>query len=303
MIRRRSSLVAALACALAGVACADNGGDITTGGDARMSVLLTDAPGDFAQARVTIDEIALVGGAASEEDAGAGRIILRETPWSGDLLELQNEVAELVDQAVVPAGHYSELRFVISGGCIEVERDAERAFEGGDVYATDGYTECGAADGRLQMPSFAQSGLKVKLPGGGVDLTSDEKILLVDFVVSESFGQQAGASGMWVMHPVIHATDVELSGTLDVEIALADSVTPPDSAAAADLELALDGEAGVAPQDGQVSFLYLVPGTYSLDLIRPDSAVIETDPELPLEVTVTGGASEDVRIVVERWTR
>jgi hypothetical protein len=63
--------------------------------------------------------------------------------------------------------------------------------------------------GDLQMPSFAQSGLKVNLPGDAITVEGDDqRILLVDFDVSKSFGHQAGNSGKWVMHPVITATDM-----------------------------------------------------------------------------------------------
>ena len=54
--------------------------------------------------------------------------------------------------------------------------------------------------GELQMPSFSSSGLKVSFTGGlAID---DETILLIDFDVAESFGQETG-SGKWVLHPVL----------------------------------------------------------------------------------------------------
>jgi hypothetical protein len=34
----------------------------------------------------------------------------------------------------------------------------------------------------------------------------DDHLILVDFDASQSFGQAAGNSGQWVMHPVVQAT-------------------------------------------------------------------------------------------------
>jgi hypothetical protein len=79
---------------------------------------------------------------------------------------------------------------------------------GSDVFATEGYdaTQCGgAATGVLQAPSFAQSGLKVAMAGSALELTGPEKIVLVDFDVSQSFGHEASG---WVMHPVVTGGEI-----------------------------------------------------------------------------------------------
>jgi hypothetical protein len=56
------------------------------------------------------------------------------------------------------------------------------------------------------MPSFGTSGLKVKLPGDLLVVDDDDHVILVDFDAAQSFGQVAGNSGQWVMHPVITAS-------------------------------------------------------------------------------------------------
>lgn len=72
-------------------------------------------------------------------------------------------------------------------------------------------------DGTLIMPSVAQAVLKVNLPGDRLFVDGNAQTLLVDFDVSQSFGQQAGESGSWVMHPVIQATEVpnDTEATID----------------------------------------------------------------------------------------
>lgn len=181
---RGAAFVLALAM-LAG--CDGQGPNATTS----LSVRLKDAPGDVQQAVVTISEVDLVG--------SAGVQVLTQTPTTVDLLTLAATTATLVQDVEVPSGRYEQLRFKITGACLAVENGSG----GSDVYATDAYdaSQCGgAAAGVLKAPSLAESGLKVTLAGNALELTGPEKIVLVDFDVSQSFGHEASG---WVMHPVV----------------------------------------------------------------------------------------------------
>jgi Domain of unknown function (DUF4382) len=182
-------------------ACSDTPTEVRS---TRLSVLLTDAPGDVRAAVVTIDRIYLQPG----EDGIDGRMILREEDITTDLLTLVDSTLSLVDSALVPQGNYRQLRFVISGGYLEVENadGSSSIYASSPTYA--GLPVGAVVAGELQMPSFAQSGLKVNLPNDQVVFDEDEFWLLIDFDVSQSFGQQAGGSGRWVMSPVIQATRV-----------------------------------------------------------------------------------------------
>ncbi len=290
--------------ALVGVAACGDSTTTPASGTGRVTLLLTDAPGDFEKAVVTISEIYLQG----EE-----RVVLMDTPVTTDLLTLANSTAELVSEAVVPAGSYSELRFVITGGYLEVEQadGSTRIHASSPDY--EGLPEGAKVDGSLQMPSFAQSGLKVKFPAGGLDIAGERRIVLVDFDVSRSFGKQAGNSGKWVMHPVLTATDVETSGSLAVSLAMADTVTLPaiDGAATtlADFRAVLltaDGgseELALTDADGdgvyRGTYAFLIPGDYTLDFRAPsDSIRFTTAPGRPIAVTVGAGADASVSATV-----
>lgn len=194
----RTSAVLATALLVPLLAC----GDSTSPGSAHLSVLLKDAPGPIQSAVVTISEIYLQGGEG-------GRLVLSTEATTTDLLTLANDTQTLVDNATIPAGTYSELRFVITGGYIDVQDDdacdPAQTVCSTSIYATAGYATPKAPAGELQMPSFAQSGLKVTLPGDALTLTGDQNVLLVDFDVSQSFGHQTGGSGSWTMHPVLTA--------------------------------------------------------------------------------------------------
>jgi hypothetical protein len=211
--------------AMAMAACGDGG----TGGNgtSRVSIRLTDAPGDLAEAWVKVDEIYLKGNVDSADDRRV-ELLSTRTGWV-DLLTLSGgRTSELVNGATVPAGRYSELRFVVCEGYV-VTHD-------GDVYATpDAELPAGVtADGTLRMPSACSSGFKVKFPAdSSLNLASESTILTVDFDVSQSFGHQAGNSGRWVMHPVMHATAVGFAGGIGGTVALAQGVTLPTCGGAA----------------------------------------------------------------------
>jgi Domain of unknown function (DUF4382) len=165
-------------------------------GTTALSVRLKDAPGDVQHAFVTITEVDLVG--------SGGVHVLTQTPVTTDLLTLATDVLTLVQDVEVPSGSYHELRFKISGACVAVDDGTG----GSTVYATEDYdaSPCGgSATGTLQAPSYAQSGLKVKMADGALELTGPAKILLVDFDVTQSFGHEANG---WVMHPVVTGGEV-----------------------------------------------------------------------------------------------
>jgi hypothetical protein len=188
--------LAALALAIAALAACD---DQSPGGSTSFSVMLKDAPGDVQHAVVTISEVDLVG--------SGGTQVLSQTPTTVDLLTLAASTTTLVEDVEVPSGTYHELRFKITGACLAVEDGSG----GSTVFATTGYdgTPCGTtAPETLQAPSFAQSGLKVTMAAGALELTGPEKIVLVDFDVAQSFGHEASG---WVMHPVV------TGGTLEAE--------------------------------------------------------------------------------------
>src|SRR5687768_5689510 len=82
-------------------ACSDTG--TSASGDARLSVLLTDAPGDLKAAVVTITDIYL----QPSEGEDAQRFYLRQnSAVTTNLLTLQNDVLQLVENKEIPAGNY-----------------------------------------------------------------------------------------------------------------------------------------------------------------------------------------------------
>ena len=123
-----------------------------------FTLLLTDAPGDFEAAVVTITDVFLLG------NVPGGRISLLEDPVTVDLLSLQNDIATLVSGLEIPEGSYSQMRLVIDGAYIEVEGESgeSRIFASSPDY--EGLPEGADVDGVLHMPSFAATKARCNEP-------------------------------------------------------------------------------------------------------------------------------------------
>lgn len=271
-------------------------GLIGCGGESKVTIKLTDAPGDFKRAVVTISEVELLG------EGENNRVVLLDEAKTTDLITLANDTADLVKDATVPAGTYKELRFVITGAFIEVEQEdgSTKIYASSPDYA--GLPEGAQVAGELQMPSYGTSGLKVKI-ADPVAVEGEQKVILVDFDVAQSFGRQAGGSGRWVMSPVIKAAEITFSGTVTVTLTAGAGVTLPE----------LDGQQITLGQfkatltntgnstetvaftdangDGtfEAQFKFLIPGDFSADIIAPEGVSFATSPAHPAPVSVGSG--------------
>jgi hypothetical protein len=291
---RRSLLFAAFL----PMACTDSSGP-NGGQGPSVTIQLTDAPGDVEAAVVTISEVYLQG--------QGGRVTLTDEEVTVDLLDLANSTAVLVDEAVVPAGTYSELRFVITGAYVEVEN----ASGGTDIYASSpsysGLPSGATVFGDLQMPSLGQSGLKVQIVNGDdLEITEDQDIL-VDFDVSQSFGQAAGQSGKWVMNPVIKGAVITEAASFTATLGLAQGVTLPmvggNAVTLSQFKAELDGEEmDFIDSDNngtfEAEFRFLLPGTYQLEIIPPAGVTITTNPASPIEVTIGTSATATQAVTI-----
>ena len=288
--------------ALVTTACSDDSTGPSNDGNATtpiapakgFTLLLTDAPGDFISAVVTIDKVYLQG--------QGGRVDLLTTPVTVDLIDLQNEVSTLVAGLDVPAGTYTQLRMVISGAYIEVEQ----AGGGSKIFATSssyaGLPAGAQVAGTLQTPSLGSSGLKIDLPGDKLVVGEDATIVLIDFDVKDSFGHEAGKSGKWVMHPRITATNVTFGGNLVARLQLGTGVTLPSIGGVqitlGSFQAVLTPVGGGAPDtvtftdannDGifETMFKGLFPGDYTITLLGPAGLLTTFAPTLPVTVTVS----------------
>jgi hypothetical protein len=289
-------VAASLAFALSVAGCSGPAGDPAQGGSGltgTATVLLTATPltatpPDVTHAVVTITQIGLQG--------TNGLVVLSSVPVTTDLLTLSSDLQTLVAGATIPAGTYSQLRFVISGAFLEV---------GGVVYASspdyEGLPAGTVVGGELQMPSYGQSGLKVILPGGLVVPDGGATTLLVEFDVSQSFGHAAGGTDKWVMHPVVKASPIEATtGDLVVTLALGEGVALPTGVTLGSFSAVITppGGAGMPfTESGGIfsaTFSDLAPGDYTATITGPAGVTFTTVPALPPTATVTAGMTTQI---------
>ncbi len=164
--------------------------------EGRLRVLLTDAPGDILQALVTVERVAIVPAEdTAEGDASEGGIeLLSDSARVVDLVELQDGVTATLADLTVPAGTYSQIRFVTAD-------TATVLYEGsnGDSLRAD-----------LKQPSAAETGIKINFEPVTIGGEGDLVEVLLDFDVADSF-VRAGRSGMYIFKPVVKAQAVTVN--------------------------------------------------------------------------------------------
>ena len=291
---RKNLLVLPVVAVLALGACDDNPVGLADG-EGRLTVQLTDGPGDLEEAFIKVDRIRLIGVTDEEENE-----VLDFEPEEGDWIDLLalsgGQLLALVDGEPVAAGNYTELRLYLADAYVKLKDGRVFATNGADLPA--GVTSAG----ELKCPSCSQSGFKVKFMNGGVEIDEDESTTVtLDFDVGESFGHEAGQSGKWIMHPVLRAaTNTVNFGRLTGTVTLAQGVTLPTCGGTAFVltsfipVLTLNGESysGVVAAGGALTFATLVPGTYPLPttatitFTNGDSLTLGLTPT-PASVTIT----------------
>ena len=257
-------LLSTIAAALVVVGCDD--GDSFNGLDrGQLTIQLTDAPGDLEQAFVKIEKFILI----QDDQSGSGRVEL--TPLQNGFIELislsNGKLLNVVDEADVPAGSYDQLRVVVD--------EAYVVLKDGRVFATPGAAlPAGVeADGVLKCPSCSQSGYKVFFNTTGGLVVADNSVIVLDFDAGRSFGHEAGASGMWIMHPVLRATANTIAlGHITGNVTLAQNVTIPMCGGQANdltaflprAATATDTIVGVTDALGEYNISHVFPATYTL---------------------------------------
>ncbi len=173
-------------------ACSDSGTANQEMGT--MTVRLADAPGEEVESAVI-----WVSGVSVVSSDGSIHVISTDTA-SYDLLALQGGVTAALGSAEIPVGTYNQLRLLVDSARVTLK--APITFTSGSSSAV------------LKVPSGSTSGLKVNL--GGVSIVPGETVLLADFDVSRSFVFQGPPGGpkSAIFKPVIHATVMDVAGSI-----------------------------------------------------------------------------------------
>lgn len=297
-MRSTRYLMGLLVAAFALGACDED--SVNGSGTGRLSVMLTDAPGDLAEAWVKIEQVILVRNAADTLSSDSTRRITI-TPDITNYINLLNltggQLLEIIDDESVPEGTYSQVRVVVDEAFIKLKD--------GRVFATSGaeLPTGTTRSGTLRCPSCSSSGYKVMFTGGGLNV-SDNTTVVLDFDAAQSFGHEAGNSGQWIMRPVLRASATTIRlGSIRGTVALAQGVSLPQCGGAASTVaqfiptavMGTDTLTGTTTSTGSFRISAVAPGTYTLGFARDltftngDSLTITAAPSVP---TVTVAQSD-----------
>lgn len=205
---------------------------------ARLTVELTDAPGDYEEVLVEVEDVMINREASGDEEGGWVSLDDVRT-GTYDLLTLTGGKTQLLADAEIPAGYLDQIRLVLGDN---------------NSIVVDGV----AYD--LKTPSAQQSGLKLQVDQeleGGIEYN-----FILDFDVDESV-VKAGESGNYNLHPVLRLSAIAETGSIS------GTVHPTDVTA---LVVAENGEAKVSAytnEEGEFKLNGLPGGTYKVT-VTPD---------------------------------
>lgn len=236
---------------------ADN--SISVSDHGTLQVYLTDAPADYEEVWIDIQEVRVhVSNEDSLEEDDEGWIVINDSPKRVNLLDLINGELEVLGEAELEAGMYSQIRLVLG--------------EDNEV-VVDGVSH------ELKTPSAQQSGLKLNL---NADIAGGEVYtLLLDFDASRSI-VEAGNSGKFLLKPVIRTVAFAETGAIEGTIEPAESLPWVYAIAGADTVAGTK-----ATTEGDFRIVGLLSGSYEVainpteegypDEIIPDVEVMASD--------------------------
>jgi hypothetical protein len=213
-----------------------------------LSVSLTDAPASgFDAVNVTVSEVRVHKSAMASENAAGWFDITLNPPRKINLLGLTNGVLESLGQTPLPAGHYTQLRLVLSMNT-GTNPLANSVVLSGETTTTEL---------PLDTPSAIQSGIKLihefdVAPGQRVDL-------VLDFDALKSV--VCRGNGTYLLKPVIHIVPTALTGIdgfVDTSL-LGDNVMVSSEVSGTVVRSTVPD-----PQTGEFIIDHLAPGSYDL---------------------------------------
>jgi len=260
------------------------GSSTTSSSTGILSLSMTDAPPQLGE-DVTEVNIAVIG-IEYNHDGNWTKADDFE-PQTFNLLDLQNGKSIHLGDMILPAGHYTEIRFKLAAPTKESEVKSNPDC---NITFADGTSE------PLFVPSGGQSGYKGK---GAFDITANAKIeVMADFDVHKSV--VVTGNRKYLLKPVIRLVVTELSGTINGTVvnvddynATSDSLVVysyrsgeyqesennnnfPNSVSSSDVNMS----------DGNFTLAFLGEGNYSLITARysGDTFIDEYDEEENVEV-------------------
>lgn len=232
--------------------CSEDDGSTSNDGSANLTVRMTDAPGDYEEVNIDVQDVQVKVDSETEAevegetDAEADGWVSLDDVQVGvyNLLELTGGITQILADSEVPAGYMSQIRLILG---------------------TDNTV---MVDGELQplnTPSAQQSGLKLQV---NEELEAGENYaFLLDFDVEESI--VATGNGGYNLKPVIRINTDANAG-----VVVGSVVLPADIEANVQSLVKLSSEtmtiSAYTDAEGNFSLNAVPAGVYSLEVIPED---------------------------------
>lgn len=241
-------------------------------GTTQIAVKLTDAPGDFDQVIVEVEDVMIKTSVEGDDEEGWTSLEdVRTGPY--DLLELTGGKTALLADAEIPAGYLGQIRLVLGDNNYLVEQGSEQEL-------------------LLKVPSGQQSGLKLQV---NKELEADRLYtFILDFDVEESI--VTTGAGTYNLKPVIRVAVEEVSGSI------VGSVHPTDQQATVTAQNGTTKATAYTDGEGDFQIHGLPAGTYKitvtpaegsgLNVIERTDVVIEEGEVTDLETIYLDTAAE-----------
>lgn len=160
-----------------------------TEGTSKVTVRMTDAPGDYDEVNVEIVDVMIKSNSDTSDNGWVS--IGNINPGIYNLLDLTGGINVVLADNEVPSGFLGQIRLILG--------DENTVVKDGVTYA-------------LNTPSAQQSGLKLQV-NQTLQAGATYNFLL-DFDVEHSVVVEAGGSGNYNLHPVIRVTTEATSGAI-----------------------------------------------------------------------------------------
>lgn len=236
---------AVLAVALIGLVCLCGCGDSSNPGrpPGEIRILLLDQPAGYDSVNVVVTEVSVH---MADADSASGWKVVNDSTRTFDLLTLRNGAWEVLGDAMLDAGHYTQIRLKLGSGSTVV---------------VDGVAH------PLEVPSGLQSGLKLNH-----EFTIESNALYeltLDFDATRSIVHTG--DDRYILSPVIRIVANQISGTISGAISPASAKGIVSTLAGADTVSAV-----ADTSSGAFKLMALPAGTYAVHIAPGDVAYRDT---------------------------
>lgn len=251
------------------VSCSDDDAAEDGEGTAQLSVSMTDAPGDYEQVLIDVQDVMIQTAAEGDAEADADGWVSVGDVETGqyDLLELTGGVTQLLADTEIPAGYVGQMRLVLGTENYVMLKDGEELEP-------------------LSTPSAQQSGLKLNI---NQELEAGKQYsYLLDFDVEKSI--VTTGNGGYSLKPVIRVAAQEGAGTV------VGSVHPTNFLSLVTLTDGSNEYSAYTDAEGNFALHGIPAGTYQLQITPAadagfsatviDNIVVEENSTLELEETI-----------------